>query len=412
MTHKLVSLLGLFSFIALAWAFSTDRKRFPWRTVLWGLGLQLALAILILKTRLGLGAFDFARRAVAKLEQFSVDGARMVFGPLAEGATLAKSFGPGNSFVFAITITATIIVVASLSSLFYHWGLLQRVVRAMSWVMKRAMGTSGSETLAAAANIFMGQTEAPLVVRPYLLRMSRSELLAVMVCGMASIAGGVLVIYASMGADTGHLVTASVMSAPAGLMIAKVLLPETESNKADSTTTAMEPSIASNSIDALCRGASDGMMLALNVMAMLLAFVAAVSLAEFLFSWVLRPLGVHWTLREVLGWLNAPIAWLLGIPWRDCLAVGQALGERILLNEFFGYLTLIKHQSEIEPRSFVLATYALCGFANFGSVAIQIGGIGALVPERRSDLAQLGLRSMLGGLFSCYVTACVVGILL
>ncbi len=412
MSHKLVSLLGLVSFIAIAWALSTDRKRFPWRTVLWGLGLQLGVAILILKTPLGLGAFELARRVVAKLGQVSTEGAKMVFGPLAEGATLARSFGPSNSFVFAISITASIIVVASLSSLLYHWGLLQRVVRAMSWVMKHAMGTSGSESLAAAANVFMGQTEAPLLVRPYIALMTRSELLALMVGGMATIAGGVLVIYASMGADTGHLVTASVMSAPAALMIAKILMPEIPSSRTVGTTPVLEPSTAGNSIDALCRGASDGLMLSLNVLAMLLAFVAVVSLAEFLFAWALRPLGLHWTLREVLGWLNTPIAWLLGIPWRDCPAIGQALGERILLNEFFGYVTLIKHQSDIEPRSFVLATYALCGFANFGSIAIQIGGIGALVPERRSELAQLGLRSMVGGLLACYATACIVGILL
>ncbi len=412
MALKLASLFGLFTFIAIAWALSTNRKQFPWRTVLWGLGLQLAVATLILKTPLGRSAFDLARRAVSKLEQFAADGARMVFGPLADGAALAKSFGPSSAFVLAISITGTIIVVASLSSLLYHWGVLQRVVLAMAWVMKRAMKTSGSETLAAAANIFMGQTEAPLLVRPYILRMTQSELLALMVCGMSTIAGGVLVIYSSMGADTGHLVTASVMSAPAGLLIAKVMLPETEAQGRSDVTPAIEPTLARNSIDALCRGASDGMMLSLNVIAMLIAFVAAVSLAEFLFSWILRPLGFHWTLREVLGWINAPVAWLLGIPWRDCPAIGQALGERILLNEFLGYVTLIKHQSTLEPRSFVLATYALCGFANFGSIAIQIGGIGALVPERRGDLAALGIRAMIGGLLACYMTSCVVGLLL
>jgi CNT family concentrative nucleoside transporter len=282
----------------------------------------------------------------------------------------------------------------------------------MALVMQRTMGTTGSESLAAAANIFMGQTEAPLVIKPYLKGMTRSELLALMTTGMATIAGGVMAVYVALGASSGHLLTASVMSAPGALMIAKIMLPETEASETAMNAPINKERTSINSIDALCRGATDGLFLSLNVLAMLIAFVAIVALASFLFAQFFGMFGVTLTLQEAIGYLNAPFAWLMGVPWKDCTLVGEMLGERIVLNEFVGYLHLTAAKAELDERSFTLATYALCGFANFGSIAIQIGGIGALAPERRGDLARLGLRAMMGGLLASYLTACIVGILI
>jgi CNT family concentrative nucleoside transporter len=400
--------------IGLAWAFSLNRRKFPWRTVATGLALQFVVALFILKTTVGKRMFVAAQEAFTSLIGFATEGAAMVFGPLASGKLLAEKWGPENAFIFVVIVSATIILVSALSSLLYHYGILQQIVRAVAFVMQRVMRTSGSESLAAAANIFMGQTEAPLVVKPYLRRMTQSEILALMVGGMATIAGGVLAAYVGFGISAGHLLTASVMSAPAALMIAKVLLPEKEVSDTAAGASARVPRETFNGVEALCRGAADGAMLAINVMAMLIAFVAVVALVNALFGWVQGLLGVTQPvqLQTIFGWVNAPFAWLIGVPAKDCLAVGQVLGERIVLNEFIGYVSLSKQLDQLDPRSVTLATYALCGFANFSSVAIQIGGIGALAPERRKDLAQLGLRAMVGGLITCYLTATVVGILL
>ena len=416
---KLISLLGMAVLIGIAWLASKNRRRFPWRTVAWGLALQFIFAVLILKTGLGKRTFEVANDTVTHLIGFSNEGAKMVFGPLADAEALKGPF-PGNAFIFAITITATIILVAAVSSLLYHWGLLQKVVHAMAWVMRRAMKTSGSETLAAAANIFMGQTEAPPVIKPYVARMTQSELLCLMTGGMATIAGGVAAAYAQMGMaaghpeTAGHLLSASVMSAPAALMISKIIMPETEPSETASGRLVDPERTSLNSIDALCRGTSDGLQLALNVLAMLIAFVAVVAMANFLITWPQQAAGISEpvTLQKFFGWINAPFAWLLGVPWKDCLMIGQVLGERIVLNEFIGYLSLTNPKTVVDQRSFVLATYALCGFANFSSIAIQIGGIGALAPNRRGDMARLGLRAMLAGLLACYLTATVVGILI
>ncbi len=414
MQLKLISLLGLVVFIGVAWAISSHRKKFPWRVVLCGLGLQFLFGVLILRTTFGERVFDFCQRGVTKLIGFADEGSKMVFGPLADTALLSEKLGPGNAFIFVITVTATIILVAAISSLLYHYGILQLVVRGTAWVMQRLMRTSGSESLAAAANIFMGQTEAPLVIRPYLPKMTRSEILALMTGGMATIAGGVLAAYVSFGISAGHLLTASVMSAPAALLLAKVMLPETEVSETAAGASAKVPRETTNGLDALCRGASEGMMLAINIMAMLIAFVAVVALVNYLISLGLRQAGVTSTtpLQTLFGWVNAPFAWLMGVPWKDCAAVGSVLGERIVINEFVGYFSLSKMTAELEPRSYTLATYALCGFANFSSIAIQIGGIGSLAPTRRADLAKLGLRAMVGGLLASYLTATIAGILI
>jgi concentrative nucleoside transporter, CNT family len=410
---RLVSLLGLVVFVAVAWALSSNRKLFPWRTVLWGLGLQFVFAILILKTRGGHAVFDFTSRAVTKLIQFSAEGCQFVFGPLAIDKSMERVF-PEKPLVFAVLVTGTIILVSALSSLFYHWGILQKIVRAVAWVMRKAMRTSGSETLAAAANIFMGQTEAPLVIKPYVPKMTRSELMCLMTGGMATIAGGVAAAYVSFGVSAGHLLTASVLSAPAALLVSKVMLPETEQSETAGSAPAEVPRTTVNSIDALCRGASDGMMLAINVIAMLIAFIAVIALVNYLLTFPQQKLHVAnpVNLQRIFGWVNAPFAWLMGVPAHDCPAIGAILGERIVLNEFIGYLSLTNAKLTLDDRSFVLATYALCGFANFSSIAIQVGGIGSLAPERRGDMAKLGLRAMIGGLLASYLTATIAGILL
>jgi len=406
----LVPLLGLAVFIGVAWSLSKHRRLFPWRTVVGGLALQFTVAVFSLRTSSGEALFIWLDKAFNKLLAFSNEGCALVFGPLANAPLMTEKWGPGNGLLFAITITGTIILVSALSSLLYHFGVLQVIVRALAWVMQKLMGTSGSESLAAAANIFMGQTEAPLVVKPYLKQMTQSELMALMVPGMASIAGGVLAAYVAFGINAGHLLTASIMSAPAALMMSKILLPETDESETRGGAHAEIEKETVNGIDAICHGASDGMKLAINVMAMLIAFVAVVALANYVISLGLRGIGIHEArpMQLVLGWVNAPFAWLMGIPWKDCTVVGSILGERIVLNEFIGYLSLTK--ASIEPQSAKLATYALCGFANFSSIAIQIGGIGALAPERRGDLARLGMISMIGGLLSCYCTAAVVAL--
>jgi len=427
---KLMSLLGLAIFITLAWAISLKRDKFPWRTVLAGLGLQLILAVFMLQTTLGKSVFDFARTAVQKLLESAQAGTSLVFGPLADNKEMTESFGKvGESqsdtyALVAVVICGTIILVATVSSLLYHLGILQRIVRAMAWVMQRILGTSGSESLCSAANVFMGQTEAPLVIKPYLNRMTRSEIMTMMVAGMSTIAGGVFAVYAAFGQQAGfydiagHLLTASVMAAPAALFMGKILLPETETSPTAGGASAEVKPETTNALDALCQGASDGMKLTINVLAMLIAFTALVALLNYLIGlpqqWAGTESAKAITFQNLLGWLNAPFAFLMGIPWEDCMAVGQVLGERIVLNEFMGFkaLTDTSVTTLANERSFYITTYAICGFANFASIAIQIGGISALAPERRKDLASFGLRAMAGGILVSYINACIAGLLI
>jgi CNT family concentrative nucleoside transporter len=416
---RLISLLGIVSFLLLAWLLSNNRRRFPWRTVLWGLALQFFFALFILKTPIGARLFAVAQTAVGQLNASAFKGADIVWGPLANREALTGAFGPTQGVVLAITISATIIFISSLSSLLYHWGVLQRVVAAMAWVMQKAMRTSGSESLAAASNIFLGQTEAALVIKPYLEKMTQSEVMALMTVGMATIASGVMAVYAGMqGISAGHIVTASVLGAPAGLLVAKIMFPETEKSETGELHRFAIERKTINSIDALCQGAGEGVMLSINVLGMLIAFVAMVALLNALFGGLQAAFGAAHplTLQQVLGWLNAPFAWLMGVPAKDCGTIGQVLGERIVLNEFVGYLNLSSfvqsHPGVLAERSVTLTSYALCGFANFGSVAIQIGGIGALAPTRRHDLARIGPRAMIAGLLACYLFASVVGVLI
>ncbi len=455
-----ISFLGLFVMIGLAWAMSYDRKAFPRRIVLWGVGLQLAFGFVVLRTSVGLAFFALVNDAVARLLTFTSDGSRFLFGDYLD-----------DHFTMALNVLPTIIFFSALMTVLYHLGVMQRVVRGFAWIMQRTMQTSGAETLSAAANIFVGQTEAPLVVKPFVRDMTQSELMAVMVGGFATVAGGVMAAYVGMlqgdfPGIAGHLMAASVMSAPAALVIAKVLLPERETSKTAGTLVLSDERPHTNVIEAAASGAAEGLTLALNVGAMLLAFIAIVALINWLLGvpallhdrleWAealdgfrradvalpetcagpdlsastlvtcLRaaneqgitqsPLEI-WepvTMQRVLGFLGWPITFVMGVPAEDCQAVSAILGERVVLNEFVGYVSLAANLGGAHAmghRAAVITTYALCGFANFSSIAIQIGGIGALAPERRKDLARIGLRAMFGGVLASYMTACVAGIL-
>ena len=410
-----MSFLGLAAFITLAWGLSVRRQQFPWRTVLAGLGLQALIALIMIRpSAFSEWVYEQANTAAANLIYFAKQGTQLIFGPLAKQEALQPVFGNNNAMVLGITICGTIILVAVISSLFYHLGLLQRIVRAIAWVMQRVMRTSGSESLCTSANVFMGQTEAPLVIQPYLKGMTKSELMTMMVGGMATIAGGVFAVYAGMGVEAGHLLTASLMAAPTALYMAKILLPETQQSETAAGAEQEVQAETTNALDAMCQGASDGMKLTLNVLAMLIGFTAAIALLNYLIVLPQNWIGVNApiTFDQILGWLNAPFAWLMGVPWADCDAIGQALGKRIVFTEFIGYMEITSLKETLDPRSFTLATFAICGFANFASIAIQIGGIGSLAPERRADLASLGLRAMAGGILVGYTNACIAGLFL
>jgi len=420
--YRLISFAGLFFLLFLAWLISTNRRRINFRTVGWGLALQAAFAVLILKTGPGKQVFFVAREVINRLLGFTDAGASFLFGNLYRGDPniVQQLGGPGpfqlwdagaSQFVnigtiFAFHILPTIIFFASLMAVLYHLGVMQRIVEAFAWVMSRFMQTSGAESLSAASNIFVGQTEAPLVVRPYVPSMTMSELMAVMTGGFATIAGGVMAAYVRFGVDAGHLMAASVMSAPAALVIAKIIYPETQEPETMGTVKLTVEKKTSNVIDAAASGAADGLKLALNVGAMLMAFLSLIAMINFGLGF----LGT--SLREVLGYLFSPIAFFLGVPWKDILEMGNLLGTKISINEFVAFVELAQVKSQISPRTFTIATYALCGFANFGSIAIQIGGIGGIAPSRRSDLARLGLRAMFGGALASWMTACIAGILI
>ena len=432
--HRLRAVVGVAVILAAAWALSTHRRRVPWRVVGWGLALQLAFALLVLRTPVGVAFFEGVNGVVEALLGYAEEGGRFVFGnlvgdnvPVGAGAPGQGSFQatPGmvarSGAFFAFQILPNIIFVSCLMTVLYHWGVMQAVVRGVAWVMQRTMRTSGAETLATASNIFIGLMESPLVVKPFVERMTSSELMALMTAGMATISGGVLAAYAGMilpyepGA-AGHLVAASVMSAPAAFVLAKLMVPETEEPVTRGTLDAMNverPDV--NTIDAAARGASEGLNLALNVGAMLLAFVALIYLFNGLLGWAGGIVGFPGlTLELILGWLVAPLAWLLGVPWADAGTVGQLIGLEVVLNEFVAFVrleTLLAGGAALEPRSIVIATYALTSFANFGSVAMTIAGIGAIAPTRRHELARLGLRAMVAGILATLLTAALAGIL-
>ena len=416
-----ISLLGLVVMALLAWAMSSHWKRVNPRIVVGGFFLQFAFAFLILKTTPGEVVFRTIGDFFTNILQFVDEGSAFLFDifpkpgdqePLPAQYTLWRSFAFG--------ILPTIIFFSALMSVMYHIGVMQRVVKALAWLMQKTLGTSGAETLSAAANIFVGQTEAPLVIRPYVSGMTLSELNVVMVGGFATIAGGVLAAYVGMGIDAGHLITASVISAPAALMIAKMLQPETEESQTAGSVQFEAKSSCVNVLEAAAEGASAGLSLALNVGAMLIVFVAFVAMGNALVGWVGGQVAdwcgyqaaANWSLELFFGYVFAPFAWLMGIPWEECRKTGEILGTKMVVNEFLAYIQLAGVREELSPRSYMIMTYALCGFANFSSIGIQLGGIGGIAPERRSDLARLGFRAMLGGTLAAFMTACVAGFLI
>lgn len=400
-----VALLGFVVFLLLAWVLSDNWKKVSWRLVFWGVGLQWVLAYVILKTSWGLELFESLNLGAVKLLAFAKEGSRFVFGEL------TNAEGPWGFLFFALVLPS-IIFMSSLMSVLYHLGLMQKVVQALAWLMMKSMRVSGAEAVAAASNIFVGQTEAPLMIRPYLAGMTRSELMALMTGGMATVAGGVLVAYVGMGISGVHLLAASVISAPASLLVAKLLVPEQETPLTLGQVRVAEEKIDSNLIDAATRGASEGLKLAANVAAMLLAMISLVALVNAGFSALGQWLGWEGlSLEGLLGYLQAPLAWLMGVPAGEMVAVGGLLGKKLVLNEFVAYADLVQLKDSLSERSQVVATYALCGFANIGSVAIQIGGIGALVPERKKLLAALGWKALVGGTLACYMTAAIAGVM-
>jgi len=452
---RLRSLLGMVLILGIAWGLSNNRSRIPWRLVGWGLGLQLLFALFILKTPVGAELFGALNTAVVALLGFTVEGARFIFGdlvyntvPVGTGEVAAGDFTPTSGTVartgafFAFNVLPTIIFFSSLMTVLYHLGVMQLLVKGIAWVMQRTMKTSGAETLSAAGNIFVGQTEAPLLIKPFVSRMTMSELMAVMTGGFATVAGGVLAAFVGLLVAffpdiAGHLIAASVMSAPAALMIAKIMhpedgTPETAGQLALSHRPPPDDSVHSesgpddlyvpleidrpdvNAIDAAARGASEGLQLALNVGAMLLAFIALIALVNAVIGGVTGLVGLEGvTLEGILGGVLAPLAYMMGVPWVDASAVGQLMGIKTVLNEFvaYGELSSLLGGEGLQPRSLIIATYALSGFANFSSIAIQIGGIGGIAPDRRSDLSKLGLRAMIAGSLAAFLTATVAGML-
>ncbi|MFH1277206.1 MAG: nucleoside transporter C-terminal domain-containing protein [Candidatus Eisenbacteria bacterium] len=420
--ERLVSIFGIFVLVGIGVLLSNNRRRIDFRLVAAGLGLQWVFALLILRTAPGKVVFQGARIAIAKLLGFTDHGAVFLFGNLYRGVggVVDEIGGPGPfgvvdmktgeavpiDTVFAFHVLTTIIFFASLMGVLYHLGIMQRIVAAFAWVMRKTLRTSGAETLSTSANIFVGQTEAPLVIRPYISDMTRSELMAVMTGGFATVAGGVLAAYVRFGIDAGHLLAASVMSAPAALVMAKIIFPETEKPVTAGDAKIPMDRKTANVIDAAAAGAADGLKLALNVGAMLLAFIALVAMIDFFLGFL------HTSLREIFGYVFSPIAWCMGVPAEDAKTVGNLLGTKIAINEFIGYIELARVKDTLSERSVVIATYALCGFANLSSIAIQIGGISGIAPERRGDLARIGLKAMIAGALASWMTASIAGTLI
>lgn len=403
--ERLTGFLGIFAILGIAYLMSNNRKEINLRIVYWGLGLQWFFAIFILATPIGKPLFLFFDRAIKKLLQFSDEGAKFVFNNLALGPQSENSLG----FFFAFQVLPTIIFFSALMAILYYFGIMQLLVKGIAKGMQKTMGTSGSETLSCSSNIFVGQTEAPLVVRPFLNTMTKSELTAIMTGGFATIAGGVMAIYVKWLSDipniAGHLMAASVMSAPAALVIAKIVYPEVEESPTQGDLKTEIGKMDDNVMEAVSRGATDGMRLAANVAAMLIAIVAMVAGVNYFLSLV----GL--SLQQILGWIFSPLAFTMGVPAADIFKIGSLMGEKIVLTELiaFGHL---QEMTDLTVKSKVIATYALCGFANFASIGIQIGGIGALAPNRRKDLAKVATKAMMAGALASWLTASIAGILL
>ena len=412
---RFTGILGLLTMLGLAYAFSTDRRAIRLKTVAWGLGLQLVFAVFVLRVETGRRVFQKAGEVVNRLLSYAFVGSEFVFGELGKQ-------GSHLGFYFAFQVLPTIIFIAAFFAVLYHYGVMQFVIKIAAWIMTRVMGASGAESLNVAASIFMGQTEAPLTIRPFLPDLTRSELMTVMTSGMAHVSGGIMAAYIAFGIEPKHLLSAVIMTAPGTLLMAKMLVPETEQPKTAGRVVMSEDEEKTereeNLLGAVARGTTDGLHLALNIAAMLISFLALIALTNGILGGVhnwLAGHGILWfpaSLEKIFGVLFAPIAWVIGIPWHDCGVIGNLLGTRMVLNELVAFSMLGPMRAGLDPRSFTIATFALCGFANLSSIGIQIGGIGALAPNKKSELARLGIRAMLAGTMANLMSASIAGMLL
>jgi CNT family concentrative nucleoside transporter len=407
---RFTGILGLLTMLVLAYVFSTNRRAIRVKTVAWGLGLQFAFAIAVLRIDAGRRIFQKAGDVVSRLLSYSYVGSQFVFGDLGKQ-------GSHLGFYFAFQVLPTIIFICALFAVLYHFGVMQLIIKAAAWLMTRVMGASGAESLNIAASIFMGQTEAPVTIRPFLPDLTRSELMTVMTSGMAHVSGGIMAAYIAFGIEPKHLLSAVIMTAPGTLLMAKMLVPETEQPKTAGRVVMPEGEEQTekeeNLLGAVARGTTDGLHMALNIAAMLIAFLALIALADGILG------GIHhwiaWvpeSLEKIFGAVFAPVAWVIGVPWRDCGVIGTLLGTRMVLNELVAFSMLGPMKAALDPRSFTIATFALCGFANLSSIGIQIGGIGALAPNKKRELAQLGIRAMLAGTMANLMSASIAGMLL
>jgi CNT family concentrative nucleoside transporter len=404
---RLTGLLGLVTILAVAWLLSRHKKKIRPGILIWGLGLQFGFAVLVLRTSVG-KVFQVASTGVAAMLHYSEAGASFVFGD-----TLGKSSGSMGS-LFAFQVLPIIIFIASFFSILYYLGVMQILVKGFAIVMQKVMGASGAESLNVAASIFMGQTEAPLTIRPFIAGLTESELFTIMVSGMAHVSGAVMAAYVLFAhVEIQHLLTAVIMTAPATIMLAKIMQPEVDTPATAGKVEVKLENTSVNVIDAAAQGAGDGLQLCLNIAAMLIAFLSLIALMDGIFGWAHGLAAwIPSSMEQLFGIIFAPVAWLLGVSWNDCATIGRLLGERLVTNEFIAFIDLGKIKSQLDPHSFTIATYALCGFANFSSIAIQVGGIGALAPSRKSDLARLGMRAVAAGTMANFMSACIAGILL
>jgi CNT family concentrative nucleoside transporter len=405
---RFTGILGVLAVLAAAWMGSADRKRIRWRTVAWGLGLQVVFAFLVLRFSYGQQGLEWAGGVVKSLLASTYAGTRVLFGSLG-----VPSGSMGS--IFAFQVLPTIIFISAFFAVLYHIGVMQIVIRALAWVMLKTMRISGAESMNVAASVFMGQTEAPLTIRPFLAGATTSELMTIMTSGMAHVSGGIMAMYIAQGVAPEHLLAAVIMTSPGTILVAKILVPETGVPATEGKVVIPRDELhqEENLVGAIARGTIDGGKLALNVAIMLVSFLALVALLDSLLLWTHGYIHfIPGSLGQILGFLFAPVAWLIGVPWRDCGAIGNLLGTRMALNEVIAYIALGAQRATLAPRSFTIATFALCGFANLGSIGIQIGDIGALIPERRNELARLGVRAMLAGTMANLISASIAGMFL
>jgi concentrative nucleoside transporter, CNT family len=416
---RFTGILGILAVLLAAWLGSTNRRRIRWRTVAWGLGLQVCFAFLVLRFDYGQRAMTWAGGVVNNMLSATFAGTRVLFGELGlpNSGAFGKLIAPSSGSIFAFQVLPTIIFISAFFAVLYHIGVMQLIIRGMAWIMLKTMRISGAESMNVAASIFMGQTEAPLTIRPFLSKATRSELMVIMTSGMAHVSGGIMAMYISQGVEARHLLSAVIMTSPGTILVAKMLVPETEVPATEGKVVIPKDELHKdeNLIGAIARGTIDGGKLAMNVAIMLISFLALVALLDSLLLWTHGLAYMHWvpgSLGQILGYVFAPVAWLIGVPWHDCMAIGNLLGTRMALNEVIAYIALGTEKATLAPRSFTIATFALCGFANLGSIGMQIGGIGALVPERRNDLAKLGVRAMLAGTMANLISASIAGMFL